>query len=186
MGIVLNPINQIRQDLADSPAVREVLGITPSGNASADATSALGRIYIDGLPSPVRGTDALTAQELEELRPYIIVYPAEAEAIRIRVASPDGCLDTSGTIMIHLSLPYTETQADDGPTALWQAIAAKVDKVIYNNDQNNPGIIDYIGTPGRVQVYEMQVALFGRTPLEHRMEYGDAYDVVIECQWGTR
>lgn len=185
MGLLTDPITQFRTDLSESLAVREVLGIVPSGDVPTDVLAALAKIHIDGLPGPLKGTDALSGDELSDLRPYILIYPEESESLKIRITAMPRCIETGGTIIALISLPYTESEADDGPTAIWEAVAAKVDRLLFNDDAAEPGIIDYIGKEARMQIMQLDVALFGRTPLESRLDYGDAYDVVLNCRWGT-
>lgn len=185
MGLLSDPIVRFRQDLADSAAVREVLGIEPTLDPEADAERALERIYLDGLPPPPAGQDAYTGDEFQALRPYIIVYPSESEAIKIRVASDRGCINASGQIHALISLPYTETQDEEGPTSVWLSTVEQVDKILRTGDPLEPGILDYLGREGRLQVNDLEVMMIGRTPVAERIEYGDCYDVMIVCSWGV-
>jgi hypothetical protein len=185
MGLLSDPVLKFRDDLADSLAVREVLGIVPSGDLNVDIAEAKLRIHIDGLPAPIKGQDALTAEELTDLRPYILLYPDEAESLRIRITASPRCIETGGTIMAMVSLPYEESEADDGPTSIWESTAAKIDRLLWNDDPDEPGIVDYVSRDGRTQILDLDVVMFGRTPLSERLDYGDAYDVMIVCRWGV-
>jgi hypothetical protein len=185
VGLLSDPILQFRQDLADSLAVREILRIEPSGVLQDDIAAALERIHIDGLPGPVKGSDALTAEELQDLRPYILLYPDESESLKIRVTASPRCIETGGLIHVILSLPYEESEADDGPTAVWINTAAQVDRILFNDDPLEPGIIDYVAEHTRLQIMSLDVVMFGRTPLSERADYGDAYDIMLACRWGV-
>lgn len=185
MGLLSDPILQFRQDLADSLAVRELLRIEPSGVLQDDIAAALEKIHIDGLPGPVKGADALTAVELQNLRPYILLYPDESESLKIRVTASPRCIETGGLILVVISLPYEESEADEGPTSVWINTAAQVDRILFNDDPLEPGIIDYISEHTRLQIMSLDVAMFGRTPLTEREEHGDAYDIVLACRWGV-
>lgn len=185
MGLLLDPVLRFRNDLAESSAVREVLEIEPSGDTPTDIAAALERIYIDGLPEPPDGQDSFSAEQMQSFRPYILIYPDESDAVKIRLGAMTRCIDTSGTVIALVSLPYTSSDAKDGPTEIFKAIATKVDKLLYNRDPNNPGIVDYLGQAERLQARELDVVMFGRTPLANRVEWGDAYDVLITCRWGV-
>lgn len=186
MGLLSDPINRFRLDLADSLSVRNVLGVVPSGDVVVDAMAAMTRIHIDGLPSPSPGTDAYTGEELQLMRPYILLYPSESESLKIRVRSDSGCIDTSGEINVLISLPYDEAKNNEGPTEVWKSTATQVDQLLYTGDRDEPGIIDYVGQSERLQIYEIDVSMFGRTPEAERLDYGDAYDVMLICRWGVQ
>lgn len=184
MGLLSEPIIKFREDLADSLAVRELLRIEPSGNIPTDVAAAMARIHIDGLPGPFKGQDALTAEELQDLRPYILLYPDEAESLKIRITASPRCIETGGTIQMLVSLPYEESLDDEGPTSVWISTAEQVDRLLFNDDPLEPGIIDYVSRDARTQILSLDVIMFGRTPKSERNEYGDAYDVLLVCKWG--
>jgi hypothetical protein len=185
MGLLADPMIRFRNDLAESVSVRALLGIDPSGDVEADALEALKKIHIDGLPAPTLGTDAITGEDLQAMRPYILLYPSESDTLKIRVRSESGCIESSGEINLMISLPYSESKNDEGPTQVWLSTVQQVDQLLRTGDLLEPGILDYLGQASRLQVYEIDVVMFGRTPEADRLEYGDAYDVLLVCRWGV-
>ncbi len=176
MGVCADPVEAIRNMLADCVWFQQWSG-------AADATEAKARTYVDGLPPPTLPEDSHDATALAALRPYAIVYPAENESFRlVRDASPN-CWSISGRMIVILSKAYTDT---DTPTALWAELAAELEKIIRSGDDNQPGLAEMSNLAGYLGITEIMVDFVGRTPPEARNEYGDAFDVALMLDWGTR
>jgi hypothetical protein len=76
-----------------------------------DADSALERIHYEGLPAPADMVRH-TKRELENHRPFALVYIADSAGFARSVISTDG-FDEQGTIILHLEQTAPENLGDD-------------------------------------------------------------------------
>jgi hypothetical protein len=166
-------IEQLIIDLADSPGVRELLKV-------GSVRDALKRIHLDGLPEPTIGADEQNSNQMRDLRPYCLVYSSESDSCRIRSIASPSCYEMTGSIEVLFSQEYPEHKT---PTEAWREIVSKISSVVRSEDPNSPGLLNYLGSAGRLQIQEIIIDMIGRTPFEHRTEYGDAYDVLLTIRY---
>jgi hypothetical protein len=166
-------IEQLITDLADSPRVRELLKV-------GSVRDALKRIHLDGLPEPSIGADEQNANQMRNLRPYCLVYSSESDSCRIRSIASPSCYEMNGTIEVLFSQEYPEHLT---PTEAWREIVSKISPVVRSDDPTKPGLLNYLGTAGRLQIQEIVIDMVGRTPFEFRTDYGDAYDVLLTIRY---
>lgn len=180
MGVCADPVQAMRNMLANCIGFQKWAGV----DAEADpVAAALARTYVDGLPPPASTADGMAAADLVSLRPYAIVYPSENESFRLRRDASPNCWSIQGQMVVVLSKAYAATAS---PTVQWAEIAAQVEKIVFNDDELEPGLCQMAATAGYLGIQEVVVDFFGRTPLDERNDYGDAFDVVLMIDWGNR
>jgi hypothetical protein len=171
--LITTPIERLITDLAESPRVREFLRV-------ASVRDAIKRIYIDGLPEPSIGNDELVGPQLQLLRPYILLYPSESDSYRIEQIAAPSCINMNGSIDAIFSRDYPSKKT---PTEAWREIAGQIGECVYSSDPTKPGLLNYLGQADRLQIRELNVDMYGRTPFAERTDYGDAYDVVLTMRY---
>jgi len=98
----------LKASLADCEAFRTWAG-------AADQAEALERIYYDGLPEPAHGAEEHSLAELQNYRPYAVIYTAEALGFqKLRVGAE--AWQASGRLILRL---YQDAPAgaDSQPSA---------------------------------------------------------------------
>ena len=179
MGVVGDPAVRLRQMLADC------VGFRAWCNA-ANATEALTRIHFDALPAAddPDENDAYGAEDFAGMRPYAIIYPDEsAPQQMMRDGSPD-CWSYQGTMIVILSKTYDELE-DGTPTDVFVQLADEIDSILSNDSPTEPGLQQMTVLPNYLGIKSIDVHWQGRTPPEHRNDYGDAYDVLLRITWGS-
>lgn len=180
MGVCADPVEAIRNMLANCVGFQEWAGVDSEVDPVAAAKA---RTHVDGLPPPSATDDGMSGTVFANYRPYAIVYPAENESYRLRRDASPNCWTLQGQMVVVLSKSY---DAVTSPTTQWAQIAAQVEKIVSCETSGEPGLCELSDTPGYLGIQEIVVDFFGRTPLDERNDYGDAFDVVLMIEWGNR
>lgn len=149
----------------------------------ADASEAASHIYIEGLPIP---EDAYTAEQLAELRPFVLVFPSDEQAFSVErdgaVYGPKG----SGILEMVFSRSVEGMGDLSLPGELLSKASEYASNIAWSSDAGNKGLMDLGDTAGRLHVSNIQVVLVGRTPRESINDWGDAWDFMLRVSWGRK
>jgi hypothetical protein len=172
MGVLSDPIDRLATMLADCVGFQKWLGVDSSAEA-------LKRIYIDGFDAG-RDADAMSRAELEQLRPYAIIYSAIHSGWKATKNASPNCWNWNGSGTVVLSRRYDESLS---LTAHFRAAAALLEPILYSDVSGQPGITQMAGNAGYLAFSELSVEFAGRTPLEYQADYGDGFDCVLALEW---
>jgi hypothetical protein len=162
----------LRTTLADCAAFRVFVG-------AAGPSQARERIHLDTLPAPDGGADEHPLSELQELRPFAIVYTAEVDGLR---ATADAVSDArefhyGGRLGIHLERDVPPEIAGD-PQEVSRTFKNAVGQII-------DGLAALAGTAGYL---DSQTISLSAGPLRaHPDNYpteGDHQWAIVEIEWG--
>lgn len=144
------------------------------------------RIYIDGIDTGDAGDpskEVFTPEDMQRIRPYVMLYPEATAGYRFVSDASPNCWSNSGTIVIVFSRSYDASLTINDH---FEAVAASIEKVISNDDQSAPGLLEMSRTAGYLPIRTLQVYFVGRTEKEQIETYGDAYDVVFVLEYGQQ
>lgn len=171
-NVLTEPVAALARMFADCRPFADWLGIPW------DATDTARRIYTDGV-TPLGDAATMQADALQQLRPFVLLYPDQRGYRFARDAMPN-CFSGNGQILAVLSRAY---DSDKTPTQVWQQAAAAVGKIISNAEANAPGLLEMANTAGYLAFKSVEVTFLGRTPPESVLDYGDAYDVLLVFEY---
>lgn len=169
MGVLRAPVEAFAAMLAQCRGFSDWLGLP-----TFDPTEAARRIYFDGVGVDI-DAEAMSRSDLEELRPYVILYMDGGGHVFKRDAAPN-CWTGNGGIVAVFSRRYDEALTI---SEHWTRATDAMEPIISTDDANVPGLLELSGTAGYLHASEIRVSIAGRTPLEARPQYGDAFDVVL-------
>ena len=174
MGVLITPIDALAAMLRDCRPFAAWCGL-----ASWNATDTAARVYVDGVGPGGREMQTMTREELDSLRPYVVLYPDDRGYRFTRDSAPN-CWSGNGSMIAVLSRAYDGTKSID---AYWREAAASIEKIISNDVGGEPGLLEMAGTAGYLAFANLYVSFAGRTPPENVLDYGDAYDVVFLIEY---
>lgn len=176
MGLLLDPMLQLAEMFRDNVGFGAWLGLTTH-----DADAAASRVYIDGVSRDDESAETMTAEQMQTLRPFCVLYPDTSAGFNFELRAMPNCWRGSGQIYAILSRAYDEQKSIDQH---FRDAAAAVERILSSDDPATPGLIQQRNQPGRLSFTGLRVVFHGRTPLEHVAEYGDCYDVVFVFTYG--
>lgn len=171
-NVLTDPIAALAAMFRDCRPFADWLGI-PWDNVTTAA-----RVYVEGIGA-APDVATMGRDELQQLRPYVILYPDQRGYRFVRDASPN-CWSGNGQILAVLSRGYDDQKSI---TDHWFEAAEKVGKIISNDDPAAPGLLELAGIAGYLAFEELEVSFVGRTPPESVLDYGDAYDILLVFQY---
>jgi len=171
MGALVDPVANLAAMFAANTGFNAWLGLS-----TPNATEAASRIYLDGIGPENVDAETMTRDELEALRPFLVLYPDGNRGYRFTRDGMPNCWNANGNILAVLSRPYDSALSI---SQHWTAAAALLEPIIDNTGANTPGLLQQASTAGFLAFRDLAVIFAGRTPPEHRLDYGDAYDVVL-------
>ena len=174
MGVVLDPIDNLAAMLRDCRPFGQWCGL-----AAWNATETAARIYCDGVGPGGREMQTMSREEIDALRPYVVLYPDERGYRFTRDSAPN-CWSGNGSIIAVLSRAYEGSKSID---AYFREAAASIEKIISNDTVGEPGLLEMAGTAGYLAFSNLYVNFAGRTPPENVLDYGDAYDIVLLIEY---
>lgn len=176
MGILTGPIDALVDMLAANTGFSRWLGL-----AALDATEARKRIYVEGVGPDDVDAETMTRDELAALRPFCVVYPDGSNGYQFTRNGMPGCYTGAGNVLAVLSREYSPGLSI---SQHWAEAAALLEPIIHNTAGGEPGLIQQAQTAGFLPFTKLTVVFAGRTPAEHRIDYGDAFDVVLVFEYG--
>lgn len=121
--VVYGPQRLLALTLADCTEFRNLVGAT-------DHASAFARIWHESLPAPAGGAERYSLDELEEYRPYAMVFTADLEgATGMRQATGPGGWADRGVLRVQLEISTPE-DLKDSPTLVDHFIKQTVGRII--------------------------------------------------------
>lgn len=175
---LLAALNAVKNQLRDCYYWRSLAGVTPWTEAEAAA-----RIHFDELPPPAG--DDFTAEEMQSLRPFALVWLDLAGGVRLRSETGGNCCwIPSGSAIVQIELPVPEDLADD-PPALAVDLHTKLGRIIRTGDETKPGLCDLSGLPGYLPIKDMVFRGYIRTDVKAATELGDAVKCELEIMWSA-
>jgi hypothetical protein len=149
----------------------------------ADATEALEHIYLEGLPIP---DDCYTAEQLAELRPFVLIFPSEDQTFSIVRDGASRGPKGSGILEMVFSRSVSGMGDATKPGELLAAATEFASNIAWTGDNDNKGLMDWGDTAGKLHVSNIDVVLVGRTPRTEVNSWGDAWDFMLRVSWGRK
>jgi hypothetical protein len=175
MGVLSDPVNALAAMFRDCRGFAAWLGL-----AAWNATETAARIYVDGIGPDDVDAETMSAEQLANVRPYCVLYPDGTKGYRFTREAMPNCWNGNGTIIAVLSRPYDAALSINQH---WSAAAAALEAILSNDNPLEPGLLEMAATAGYLNFREVTVVFAGRTPPENRLDYGDAYDVVLVFEY---
>jgi hypothetical protein len=174
MGVLKDPIDALAAMFRDSRPFAAWCGL-PAWNATETAA----RVYVDGVGPGGREMQTMTREQLDALRPYVVLYPDDRGYKFTRDSAPN-CWSGNGSIIAVLTRAY---DGDQSIEEYWRQAATAIEKIISNDTVGEPGLLEMAGTAGYLAFSNVYVSFAGMTPPENVLEYGDAYDVLFLIEY---
>lgn len=175
MGVLLDPLQRIASTLSRCVHVARWFGFdgaTPEQIAD--------RIYLDGIGSDVAGSETMSAEQQQSLRPYIVIYPSSEAGYHFSRNAAPNCFAAKGTAIVVLSKGFDSALS---PSEFFRQCAEQIELIVSCDDPDEPGLLEMAQFAGNIAIDELSVYFEGRTPEESKLDYGDAYDVVLVLEY---
>lgn len=153
---------------------------------SRSSSELLERIYLDALPPP-RGQDAdYTREQLEDLRPYAIVYMPEERGFETWHTSSGGRQGFTPRGVLRIIL-FRDVPADeqDDPGAADRSFENAVGSIIQSGVTNQPGLVELSGTSTYLQLGWIGLDSIERSHPNQYPTEGDFQAASITVRWGV-
>lgn len=177
------PISAIEELLADSlaacTAFRELCAVTTSAAARQ-------RIHFDSLPPPPDGADQYTVKQLEDLRPYAIIYTEVDAALHFRRDARPNQVRAGGMLVVQIETNIDARDlAPEDPAEYMRKAKNTLGRIAITEDVDNPGLLDLSGGAGYVDIRQLTVSGPYRSKEEERSEQGDYLFGWLDIVWGN-
>lgn len=177
-GVISEPEDLAANTLADCIPFRALVG-------AANQSAALARIYFSALNPPDSGADGYMPEELEQLRPFVMLWTEEDNGLNLDVVSVGSSwelMPTSGLIVLRL-----ETNVGPGtPSEEDRKIKNSIGQIVKSGDTDNPGLVELSGRGGYLAMRRIRVFGPWRCAEDEITAHGDHFAARIELEWGLR
>lgn len=149
------------------------------------ATQLQRRIYLDALPPPPNNSDEYTREELEKLRPYVLVYKSGAVELELAAAPAGYTIRGQMTAMLEQHVPH-DVAGDPGE--LDRRFENLVGRVIATFNDSEPGLVELskISEQGYLHIHQISDDGPYRVQAQQVESLGDHQRYYIDVTWGTR
>ena len=153
---------------------------------SRSASVLLDRIYLDALPPPRGQAADYTREQLEDLRPYAIVYMPEERGFETWHTSGGGRqgFTPRGVLRIILFRAVPEDEQDD-PGSADRSFENAVGSIIQSGVTNQPGLVELSGTSTYLQLGWIGLDSIERSHPNQYPTEGDFQAATITVRWGV-
>jgi hypothetical protein len=175
MGVLSDPVIHLANMIRDCKPFAAWCGLT-----TWNATETEARIHIEGIGPAASSNGTMTREEMVALRPWCLLYPEGQRGYRFTRDAAPNCWSGNGSIIANFSRAYDPERSIEEH---WREASALIEPVISNDDANAPGLTEMAAVAGYLAFRDLHVFFAGRTPEENRLDYGDAYDVVMVFEY---
>lgn len=177
MGLILDTQDCLRRMISRCTALQSW-----SGNTFTEA-QLLARVYLDAIPDPAVGT-LHTLEELESLRPFVLVGVNSQSPIRVQRDAMGGgsSFTPSGSLMVMIEQETsgaTEAEIDRNFTT-------KLEAFLYSGNPSQPGLIDQLDSADSIAIQEITGEGIYRVQPEEEVSKGSAQRAYFRIDWGTK
>jgi hypothetical protein len=176
MGVLLDAQDCFRRMLARVHALQNW------GSNTFTEAELLARIYIDVAPEPENG-DSHTVEELNELRPFIVVGISANNAIglkRYAMGGGGGSFTPFGSLIFFVeqnAVGDTEAEVD-------REFATVLDSMLFTGDRDQPGIVDLTGDSDTLAIKQIVCDGIYRIEPDEVASKGDSLRAYFRVDWG--
>lgn len=185
MDAASGPIAKAKQNfrsmLSRCTALQEIDG------ASFTAAELLERIYLDGLPPPANNADTHTRSELEQLRPFAIVWMPSNRGFVTRHSANGGpqSFDPSGVLAADIYRTVPEDEQGD-PAAADRSFENALGLIIQSLDNAEPGLAELSAKDeNTLQLGSIMLEDVARCSADEIPAAGDYQVARIVVTWGV-
>lgn len=180
-GPIATAKSYFRDMLSRCTALQEIDG------ASFSAAELLERIYLDGAPLPAGNADNYTRAELEQLRPFAVVWMPSNRGFLTRHTSSGGRqgFTPSGVLAVDIYRSVPEDEQHD-PAAADRSFENTLGRVIQSNDWAEPGLAELSASnASSLQLGSIVLEDLDRCPVDKIPSEGDYQVARIVVTWGV-
>lgn len=144
------------------------------------------RVYFEAIPL-VESEEGYDQEAINTLRPFAIIWLSDEMSYTAQRDADPNYIRSSGVIVIHLSKLTSELTGDlNSPTEIYEEVARLVSRIIYTQNNAEPGLLDLGTVAGNLNAYRVETMFGGRTPQNQVQQFGDSYDVFLRVHWGLQ
>lgn len=180
-GPIATAKSYFRDMLSRCTALQEIDG------ASFSAAELLERIYFDGIPLPAGHADNYTRAEMEQFRPYVLVWMPSDRGFMTRHTSSGGRqgFTSSGVLVadVYRSVPENELHDFDAAN---RSFENTLGLVIQSGNWDEPGLAELSASnASSLQLGSIVLEDIGRCPADKVPSEGDYQVARIVVTWGV-
>lgn len=145
----------------------------------------LERIYLDALPAPPEFRTEFTREELESLRPFVLVYMPNMFGFGMRSVS-SGSLQGSnsyGAFFVELHRNVDQDEATD-PAALDRSFENTLGQLLTTGDRSNPGLWQLSAYGTYLEIASVELVELYRAAQDEITARGDYQSATLLVRWG--
>lgn len=180
-GCISKAEDLLRTMLAHCHALKAWMGV-------ADGAAALERIYLAMMPPPQiydeEADHTFYVTELQERRPFCIVWTSEDNPFRIDIVASPNCPSQSGTLHVLFEESVPDHLKDNYPEA-YRSFYNTIGNILHSESQQTPGLVELNGTAGYLYFRSLSVTPPVRCPEDSIATQGDSHQLTLTVEWGA-
>jgi hypothetical protein len=176
MGVLLDAQDCFRRMLSRVHALQNW------GSNTFTESELLARIYLDVAPEPT--SDSYTVEELNALRPFVVVGIAANESLglkRYAMGGGGGSYQPFGSLLFFVeqnAVGDTEAEVD-------REFATVLDSMMFTGNRDQPGIVDLTGDEDTLAIKQITCEGIYRIDPDEVLTKGDSLRAYFRVDWGV-
>jgi len=182
----VGPIAIAKERLKDSIANTTAFRTWDGNNWSVD--QAKRRIYFDALPPPANNKQAHTLEELNNYRPFCLVYkPPDQGCLTLHHVANGGHnqFSPSGVLIARFERLVPSRMTND-PGEAGRTFENFIGQLLKSDDSNNPGLVELAGLAGYLNIRKIEDEGPFRSETDDQPAIGDCQWYYLIIEWGAR
>lgn len=155
--------------------------------ASFSEAELLERIYLDALPAPPDFRPEYSREEMEQLRPFVLLYMPGMTGFGMQAVSAGSVTGAAShgsfIVELHRSVPEAETK---DPGAIDRSLENILGRLLSTNDMNSPGLWQLSRYGTFLELTNTELLEVFRTHPDEVPSKGDFQIATLLVQWGTQ